>query len=195
MKTITECDKLKVTDGGDFGATQLKALANGTDPKDAVTLEQLQAVAVGQGWNSATFDTANGDLKFFIDAAENFVVSLNGRYQTEAEVLALIAGGSQTNFKISLGAGGSVQERIDNAIYVPPGWSLISQGLNLVITHNTGRQIADATVWIESAIPGYFQKLLNTAAMAGLIADPNNVTVVSLATIDKPINVYLIFGE
>jgi hypothetical protein len=139
------------------------------------------------GWDSVEFDIATGNLDFYKGVDLDFTVNLDDRY-------ALINAALTTSFKITLGAGGTVQDRIDAAISVPSGWVLTASGLDLIITHDLGRFIGEITVWAKTPALT-FQKLLNTAAYSGLNASNDAVLVQSLATISADINIHVIFGE
>jgi hypothetical protein len=75
----------------------------------------------------------------------------------------------------------------------PEGWTLEGDGLNLVVTHNLGRWVTNVTVWANTT-GTQRQQLFNTAAHNGVTCtDDDNVTIYSLATISKPIIIYLAF--
>jgi hypothetical protein len=75
----------------------------------------------------------------------------------------------------------------------PTGWTLVGDGLNLVVTHNLGRWVTNVTVWANTT-GVQRQQLFNTAAHNGVTCtDDDNVTIYSLATISKPIIIYLAF--
>lgn len=193
-------DNLIVNDSLSVQDNQVKNVADGTDDTDAVNVQQLNAVAVGQGWDEAVWDDASGDLTFNIATVFNSLVNLDGRYPTVAEVEALISAGGNIPPTLIMPTGTSVQERINGMVEgtdYPTGWTLTADGLNLVITHNLGRNLADVTIWAN--ISGdTFNKLEGTSAHAtgGLYSynSANESAVFSLASIQKPINVYLFFA-
>lgn len=190
----TDTHNLKVRTSSSFSDTIIKDVADPVADTDVVNLRKLNATAIAGGWDDAVWDNGTGDLKFKIATVLDETVNLDGRYTTEAEVEVLIADISQAAFRITLGSGNTVQDRIDAAISVPTDWTLTASGLDLIITHNLGRFVGDVTVWAKTIV-GTFQKLLNTAAYSGLNASNNAVLVQSLATISKDINIHVIFGE
>lgn len=115
-------------------------------------------------------------------------------FYTQTQVDSLLsAAGLQTVYVINLPYASTVAGRVASATDYPDGWTLEADGLNLKVTHNMGRNIADATVW--TATSGTIkQKLTNTSAYNGLFQlDENSVQLNSLATVEKDIVVYLIF--
>lgn len=99
---------------------------------------------------------------------------------------------------IYLPSGASVAARIAGAtegVDYPAGWELNvgTSSVDLVITHNQSRRVADVTIW---AVDGnQEQKLLNTASNNGLVTpDTNSLKIQSLATIAKPIKIYILWA-
>jgi hypothetical protein len=177
---------------------QAKGLADGTDLTDAVTLQQLNAVAVGQGWDEAVWDEEAGDLKFYIDSVLNFTVNLDGRYPTSEEVADLIAAGATTIFTLNMPSGATVQQRIDGmteGVDYPTGWVLNESGLDLVVTHSLGRQIANVTIFSNNT-GDIWQQLPGTSAFSSLYSgsSDNTAQITSIATVNLPINVNLFFA-
>lgn len=193
-------NNLVVTDSVSVEGNTINNVADGVDLTDAVNLQQLNAIAVGQGWDEAIWNELTGDLQFLISSVVDFTVNLDDRYTTEQDVEDLIAAGGNVPTTLTMPSGNSVQERIDGmteGVDYPTGWVLTADGLNLLITHNLGRNLADVTVWAN--ISGdTFNKLEGTSAYAtgGLYSynSANESAIFSLATIQKPINIYLFFA-
>lgn len=73
------------------------------------------------------------------------------------------------------------------------GWTLTGDGLDLVVTHNVGRNLANITVWANTT-GTVWQQLFNTAAYNGISALSNNeLKIYSIATVAKPIRIEIIF--
>jgi len=177
---------------------QIKGLADGTDLTDAVTLQQLNAVAVGQGWDEVVWDETTGDLKFYIDSVLDFTVNLDDRYPTTEDVEDLIADGATTVFTLNMPAGATVQQRIDGmteGVDYPTGWTLTASGLNINVVHNLGRKLANATVF-ANANGDVWQQLTGTSAYSALYSynSSNTISLSSLATVNIPVDVNLIFA-
>lgn len=99
-------------------------------------------------------------------------------------------------FTISLPSANSVANRIAGAVEgvdYPTGWTLSvgASYTDLLITHNENKRVVNVTIF---AVDGtQEQQLFNTAALNGVkTPDNNSVLIVSLATILKPIKIYLI---
>jgi len=102
---------------------------------------------------------------------------------------------SQGTFTITLPSAGSVQVRIDGATEVPPDWVLTADGLNIDIEHNLGRYCSSVTVWATTTAPAN-QILKGTAAENGIVnTDTNNTKILSLATIEKEIRIFISFTQ
>jgi hypothetical protein len=193
-------DALIVSESASFQDNTINDVADGIADTDAVNVQQMNTIAVGQGWDEATWDDTTGNLKFLIATILNFTVNLDGRYPTESEVISLISASGNIPPTLIMPTGTSVQERINGMVEgtdYPTGWVLTADGLNLIITHNLGRNLADVTVWAN--ISGdTFNKLEGTSAHAtgGLYSynSANESAVFSLASLQKPINVYLFFA-
>lgn len=100
----------------------------------------------------------------------------------------------QDNYEISLPSSGTVAGRIAGVLVVPPTWSLAVgvSALDLIITHNLNRRVHSVTIW--SVDGAQEQQLYNTAANNGIITpDANSIRIQSLATIAKPIKIYINF--
>jgi len=140
-----DIDNLIVKLSAYFSNKVIKGVANPVDATDAVNLQTLNAAVISGGWDSVTFNTSTGDLKFFISAVLDFTVNLDDRYTTTAEVVALIDSASQAVFTIEMPIESNLIDSAAGAT-VPAGWSLAVSGPNLIVIHDTGRSGADVTV-------------------------------------------------
>lgn len=96
-------------------------------------------------------------------------------------------------YHITLPYSTTVAGRISLATDYPSGWTLTANGVNLVVTHNLGRQCTDVKVFAKTTGTQQ-QQLRGTAAENGLTSlSSNQLEVFSLATIAKDIVVYLTF--
>lgn len=101
--------------------------------------------------------------------------------------------GEKNIWHITLPSASNVAGRIALATDYPAGWTLTADGLNLVVTHNLGRQCTDVKVFAKTTGTQQ-QQLRGTAAENGLTSlSSNQLEVFSLATIAKDIVVYLYF--
>lgn len=138
----------------------------------------------GAAWDEAQFDTANGNLNFLIASIIDATVNLDGRY-------ALLEDALQVVFEMELPASTTVAGRISGAT-IPSGWSLSASGVDLIVTHNEARRVAQVSIFAVTGTEE--QQLFNTAAYNGIITtDENTLKIQSLATINKVIKVYMIF--
>jgi len=193
---ILNTGKLVVTDGADFKNSIIKDIANPVDLRDAVNLQTLNGAVISGGWDSSTFDDASGDLQFLVASVLDFTVNLDGRYQTEAEVAALIAAVAKDVFTLELPTGATVSARIAGAT-PPTGWSLAvgSSAVDIVVTHATGRRVANVSVHID--VDGTEHQQMFDAAAFNAIATPdeNNLRIGGLCTVQKPLLIYITFAE
>ena len=195
------------------GQYKVQNIANPVNPLDAVNFRTLLSSGGGGGWDSIPFNPATGDLQAYFGGSNIYTTSIDGRYLKYADSTLYI---TTTQFNDSLNYLDSVIMENKNVFYVTlansttvagriaagvtygPGtesWILAAgtSPVDLVITHNFGRRVADVTVW---AIDGtQEQKLLNTASNNGLITpDANTLRIQSLATIQKAIKIHIIFN-
>ena len=120
-------------------------------------------------------------------------VTLGDTLLTLEQYRLLAAGSGKTIWHITLPYATSVAGRIALATDYPAGWTLTADGLNLVVTHNLGRQCTDVKVFAKTTGTQQ-QQLRGTAAENGLTSlSSNQLEVFSLATIAKDIVVYLTF--
>lgn len=182
-----------------------------TSPTNGQLLQRVNgrwvnATVSATGWDSIPFIPATGLLKAYSGAAVDYQTSIDGRYVlisdsvavtgyvTRGDFNAAISG--QTVFEITLPASTSIAGRVGGTIVYGEGtedWILTGSivPVDLLITHNMDRRPAYVTVF---AITGTQEQLLfNTAAYNGITSNANNITIQSLATINKPIKIYIIF--
>lgn len=108
--------------------------------------------------------------------------------------------GEQYVFTIDLPSGVSVAARIAGAIEgtdFPTGWVLApgASNLDLVITHNLTRRVGVVTVFVNTT-GTIQQQLIDTAAYSAIYTeDAESCRIASLATIQKPISIYLVITK
>jgi hypothetical protein len=96
-------------------------------------------------------------------------------------------------YQITLPGAGSVSTRVASAISVPDGWSLTGDGLDLIITHNMDRWGAGTKIQ-ENTSGTIWQELRNTPSDNGFAnLSSNQCKIYSLATVAKPIKIYITF--
>lgn len=102
-------------------------------------------------------------------------------------------------FSINLPVASTVAGRCSGAVSgtdYPAGWALAAgtSSVDLVITHNLDRDIANVTVFSIDA--NGKRLLLSNAAYSGYVAPSKNaLRIEALATVTKPILIQLIFGK
>lgn len=98
-------------------------------------------------------------------------------------------------YTIKFPQAASVADRCSGVLSKPTGWTVAatgSGGIDLLITHNLGREVAHVTVW-SIGVNGK-RLLIGNMAYSGVIAPNNNtLTIESLATLAAPITVEIIF--
>jgi hypothetical protein len=194
-KRNTSLDNLKVNDSASFSGKVINDVADPVALTDVVNLQTLNAAAIAGGWDESTFNDATGDLKFLIVSVVDFTVNLDGRYQTAAQVQALIDAAAQASFTITLPSAASVAARVAGVTELPAGWALVADGLNLDIQHDLGRYGMTVTVFATTTDPAN-QQLFDTAAYSGILnVDTNNIKITSLATILKEIRIFISFAQ
>lgn len=104
---------------------------------------------------------------------------------------------TQVVYTITLPTSTTVAGRIAGAVEgtdYPTGWVLAagSSPVDIDIEHSLSRRVASVTVF---AVDGtQEQQLFNTAAYNGVLtSDADNLTIASLATIQKEIKIYIVF--
>jgi hypothetical protein len=97
----------------------------------------------------------------------------------------------QNVFEMTLPASTSTGGRISGAT-LPAGWVIAASGVDLIVTHDTGRRVMDCKIW---AVTGdEEQQIRNTASDNGLVTtDENNLKIQSFCTINKVLKVYISF--
>lgn len=105
---------------------------------------------------------------------------------------------NKNTISLTLPAYKNVGDRVSNSVEgvnYPTGWSIAVgvSPVDLVITHNQNRRVADITIW---AIDGTQEQLLqDTASHNGLVTpDLNTLRVLSLSQVVKQIKIYIIWG-
>lgn len=191
IKRDTDIDNLIVKESASFSDKKITDVADPVANTDAVNLQTLNAKAMAGGWDDAEWDDATGDLKFNIATVLDETVNLDGRYLTSVQVQALIDSGGSSVFSITLPSAASVAARVSAVIDKPTGWTLTADGLNLDIQHNLGRYTANVTVWAVNYAAEY-QQLAGTAAHNGLTMTNMKLSILSLATIQVQIVIYVI---
>ena len=148
---------------------------------------------------------ANGSLPFskLINVAQNSVLFRVSAGNGPIEVVDLTVLRDALNipqltstpkvFKITLPAAGSLAGRILNPIELPNGWNLaVSNGVNLIITHNTEKEIAFINVYeYNNGV-----KRLNRPfydAYNGYSEFGSDVTIEGLNPVALPISIFMEF--
>ena len=108
--------------------------------------------------------------------------------------------GEQYVFTVDLPSGASVAARIAAAVEgtdYPTGWvlSVGSSALDLVITHNLTRRVGSVTVFLTPS-GTIQQQLTGTSAYSAIYTDDaQSCRIASLATVLKPISIYLVITK
>ena len=99
-------------------------------------------------------------------------------------------------YTITLPSAATVAGRITGAISVPSGWTLTDDGSDLVITHSLGRRVASVDVtYVVSGTQDRHLVNFNNAYTGLVSADSNNLTIENLTTIQREINIYILFAQ
>jgi len=102
----------------------------------------------------------------------------------------------QDVYTIVLPSAATVAGRITGAISVPSGWTLTDDGSDLVITHSLGRRVASVDVtYVVSGTQDRHLVNFNNAYTGLVSADSNNLTIENLTTIQREINIYILFAQ
>ena len=201
-------DTLVVADVDSVGQYMFSNVRNPINPLDGVNLRTL-INSTSNGWDSIPFNTVTGDLDAYLGAANVYSTNLDDRYIKYSDTTTIVPGYEefqdsitavkslittglmQNVFSITLPYASTVAGRIALATEYPDGWILTADGLNIIITHGTGRRLADATVFANTS-GTIEQKLTGTSAYNGLYStDVNTVKLNSLATIPFKIIIYV----
>jgi len=194
-KRDLDTDNLIVKESASFSDVVITDIGDASNDGDAVNLRTLNAATMAGGWDEALFNSLNGDLKFYILKALDFTLNLDGRYQTESQVNALINAQSKVNETVILPSASSVANRLAGSTTIPSGWTLTADNLDLKIEHNNDRYVTDVKIFATTTSPEN-QQLRGTAAENGIVnVDTNNVTIKSLATIEKEIYIFITFAQ
>jgi len=102
----------------------------------------------------------------------------------------------QDVYTIILPSASTVAGRITGAISVPSGWTLTDDGTDIVITHSLGRRVASVDVtYVVSGTQDRHLVNFNNAYTGLVSADSNNLTIENLTTIQREINIYILFAQ
>jgi hypothetical protein len=183
------------------GTAKYKNVADPIDGKDAVNLDYVLGLP-SSGFDSTDFNVVQGYLRFLTSGTPFNTVNLDVGYfavgdladyvpLAGAEVIyvtpdqlsdSLDVAVQQNFYRLELGSGTDVQDRIDDATYIPTGWVLTKSGLDLIITHNLGRWPFGVTVWMKTGVGDVRQQLYDTAAYGVITAtDEDNIKISSLS--------------
>jgi hypothetical protein len=98
----------------------------------------------------------------------------------------------QQVFEMTLPAATSVAGRVSGAT-LPSGWSLLASGVDLIVTHSLGRRVMDCKIWAVTGSEE--QQLRDINSDNGLVTtDANTLKILSLATVNKVLKVYISFA-
>ena len=136
----------------------------------------------GAGANNLEWDSETNYLKLLNDATpiDSVLIEISG----------------QPVYTIILPSAATVAGRITGAISVPSGWTLTDDGSDLVITHSLGRRVASVDVtYVVSGTQDRHLVNFNNAYTGLVSADSNNLTIENLTTIQREINIYILFAQ
>lgn len=125
------------------------------------------------------------DFNEIKDVVNAMVAVMNGSSGSERYV-----------YTIDLPSAASVAARIAAVTTLPAGWTLSvgASPLDLVITHSLSRRVGVVTVFATTSGTEQ-QQLKDTAAFSGIYTpDEDSCRIASLATISKPISIYLVLN-
>lgn len=202
------------------GQYRFMNMADPVDSLDGVNLRTLQAATFGSGVDSSDFNTSTGYQYFYSLGAEQFNVSLDGRYQlidsmtnyvekadsatlyyTQYDVDSIINARLAPNeITISLPNAGDVLTRISSAVSgtdYPSDWTLSvgTSSVDLDITHNEDKYVTSVTVFSNTS-GTQRQQLFNSAAYNGIIcSDSNHLTIQSLSRVPTRLYIYITFAQ
>lgn len=216
QKRVTDTNRLIVRDSINLNGDEIYL----DSPSDGQFIQRVYGKWVNAsvsttGWDSITFNPDDGLLRAYSGAVVDYSTSLDNRYiqisdstdgyitperflDTLANINNMI---EKTVYEITLPSSTTVAGRIAGAVEgtdYPNGWVLTAgtSPVDLIIQHDLGsRRAVNVTVW---AVDGtYEQQLFNTAAYNGIRGryEANQyLWIQSLATIQKPIKIYIIFN-
>ena len=174
-----------VLSAADVGAPAGSGTSTGANTGDETSVSILAklGLTVLSGNNTGDQDLSNLVEK---EAGKELIPS--------ADLLALQSLTTR-NFTIKLPAASTVAGRCATPISLPQGWTVSagSNAIDLLITHSLNKEIASITIW-SIGVNGK-RLMLGNAAYSGVIApNSNSLLVESLATVELPITIELIFN-
>jgi hypothetical protein len=201
-RTIT----IRFADGGQLGNDLVIKAGDNDDNigggdlyiRGGGTLEEFGDVHIG----ASLYDETNSSLIQVHDTIYmngNAIRGLSSATHTDEPVtLGQLTGLTKAVYSISLPYSTTIQGRINGATQgtdYPSTWSLAaaSNQIDMVITHNTGRRVAEVNVM---SVVGTKEQLLRpfAGAYSGWETDNvNTLTINSISTIPLPIRIYVIF--
>lgn len=191
------------------------AYQNGLDPQGPLDLVNLRTLlsAGAAGWDSIPFNPLTGDQDAWFGGTEVYTTNFDGRYVlgdsldfvqyvdsltifvTPPQMMDSIFKYTDQNiFEINLPASKDVGVRIAGWDGKPDGWILTegTSAVDLEVEHNLDRRVESVSVHAKDG--SVHQMLFNTASHNGVVTDDtNNLRIQSLATINKPIVIYITF--
>jgi len=197
------------------GLNRIKNLSPPLSGGDAVNLDYINSIPLS-GWDSLGWIPSTGDISWWTGGSLIGSKNIDGRYAignlldyvrlddsidvyvTPKQLIDTVNQYTEKYvYSIRLAASPYVSTRISGAtegVDYPAGWVLAegSSSVDIDITHNLGRRVALVTIFsINGTVE---QQLFNTAAYNGIITDDDNhLRIQSLATINKPIKIYILF--
>jgi len=105
----------------------------------------------------------------------------------------------QDVYTITLPSASTIAGRISGATEgtdYPTGWTLTDDGSDLVITHGLGRRVASVDItYVVSGTQDRHLVNFNNAYTGLVSSDSNNLTIENLTTIQREINIYILFAQ
>ena len=167
----------------------------------------LNTAGAGNGWDSLTWNPSTGQIVWWYAGAKIDSINTDNRYVELADSTTqyltpdsinnlISSAGTQVAYTIVLPSAATVAGRITGTISVPSGWTLTDDGSDLVITHSLGRRVASVDVtYVVSGTQDRHLVNFNNAYTGLVSADSNNLTIENLTTIQREINIYILFAQ
>jgi len=167
--------------GNSIAATQ-RAITDIPSTGDSTT-------SISSGW-ADTHGTTYGNLGHVPTAGTaGHFLAWDGTFQ---DISAYVTN-SQYTYKITLGAGTTIANRIATQLDAPAGWSVVADTVptDLSITHGLTKDVVDVTVYADDG--SLITKMIGSAAYGTIIGNALKtiVKVTSLATINQKIHLYI----